>query len=60
MKKQAGRPRIGAQHAKGVFITARFTPSESNQIEAAISKSGLTKSKFVRKALLSASNVLNV
>jgi hypothetical protein len=52
MKKRAGRPRLGPQNAKGVFISARFTPIEAKQIRAAITKSGLSKSDFVRKSLL--------
>jgi uncharacterized protein (DUF1778 family) len=54
-----GRPRLGTQNAKGVFISARFTPSEAKQIKDAITKSGLSKSDFVRKSLLlSADNVI--
>jgi hypothetical protein len=52
MKKRAGRPRLGPQNAKGVFISARFTPIEAKQIRDAVTKSGLSKSHFVRKALL--------
>jgi hypothetical protein len=58
MKKRAGRPRLGTQNAKGVFISARFTPIEAKQIREAITKSGLSKSDFVRKALLQSSEMI--
>jgi uncharacterized protein (DUF1778 family) len=60
MKKHAGRPRLGTQNAKGVFINARFTPAEATQIKAAAAKSGLSQSNFVRKYLLSSANAVNV
>ena len=53
MKKHVGRPKVGTQNAKGVFLSARFTPVEAKQIESAIIRSGLSKSNFIRKRLLS-------
>jgi len=60
MQKHAGRPKLGIQNAKGVFISARFTPAEARQIHAAIAKSGLSKSDFVRKSLLKSADMVNV
>jgi hypothetical protein len=60
MKKHPGRPKLGMENAKGVFISARFTPVEARQIKEAIDKSGLSKSDFVRKSLISSANMLNV
>jgi hypothetical protein len=60
MNKRAGRPKIGTENAKEVFFTARFTPVEARQINAAISRSGLSKSNFIRKSLLSASDMVKI
>jgi hypothetical protein len=60
MKKRPGRPKIGTENAKGIFFAARFTPVEAKQIESAIIRSGLSKSKFIRKSLLSACETVNV
>jgi hypothetical protein len=60
MKKRAGRPKLGMKDAKGVFISARFTPIEAKQIESAITKSGMSKSDFVRKSLLKSADMVNV
>ena len=59
MKKHAGRPRLGTQNAKAVFISARFTPIEAKQIREAIAKSGLSKSDFVRKSLLKFADIVS-
>jgi hypothetical protein len=52
-KKVMGRPKIGKQNAKGVFLSIRFTPAESEQINCAAKRLGLTKSQFGRKVLVS-------
>jgi hypothetical protein len=54
MKKHAGRPRIGTQNAKSIYFTARFTPIEAKQLNAAIRQSKQSKTDWIRKALLSA------
>jgi hypothetical protein len=54
MKKQVGRPRIGAANAKGIVFAARFTPAETKQVNAAIRQSRRGKSEWIRKTLLSA------
>jgi hypothetical protein len=54
MSKHAGRPKIGIQNAKNIYFTARFTPVEAKQLNAAIRRSGERKSGWIRKALLSA------
>jgi hypothetical protein len=59
MKKRMGRPRVGTLSAKAIFISARFTPVEARQIESAIVKSGMRKSDFVRKSLISSAETLN-
>jgi hypothetical protein len=59
MTKRAGRPRLGTQNAKRVFISARFTPIEAKQIRDAINKAGLSKSDFVRKSLLKSAQMVN-
>jgi len=60
MKKHAGRPRLGTGHAKAVFISARFNPSEAKRIHDAITKSGMSKSEFVRKSLLKSADMVIV
>jgi hypothetical protein len=60
MKKHAGRPKLGTERAKGVFISARFTPAEAKQIHNAITQSGMSKSNFVRKSLLKSADMVNV
>ncbi len=54
MDKKAGRPKVSKDKAKGVFFAARADPSEAKQINDAIARSGMTKSKWLRKTLLSA------
>ena len=53
MKKRMGRPKIGTANAKGVLVAARFTPGEARKINQAVSASGLSKSDWIRKHLLS-------
>ena len=53
-KKVMGRPKVGADNAKGVFFAARFTPTEAVKLDAAIAESGQSKSDFIRNRLLSA------
>ncbi len=60
MKKTVGRPAIGTKNAKSVFMSARFTPGEAGQIKDAVKRSGLSRSDFFRKCLLSAPDVVNV
>jgi hypothetical protein len=60
MKKRVGRPNIGTNNAKSVFMSARFTRGEAVKIKDAVARSGLSRSDFFRKCLLSASDVVNV
>jgi hypothetical protein len=53
-KNVMGRPKVGIENARGKLIAARFTPTESAQINAAAKRLGLTKSQLLRKVLLSA------
>jgi hypothetical protein len=52
-EKVMGRPKIGIENARGTLIAARFTQTETSQINSAARRLGLTKSQFVRKVLLS-------
>jgi hypothetical protein len=56
MKKRVGRPKVGTKIAKSVFISSRFSHAEAGQIEAAAKRSGLHRSKWIRKTLLSAAH----
>jgi uncharacterized protein (DUF1778 family) len=60
MKKHAGRPKLGTQLAKGVFINARFTAAEAKHIRDAVAKSGMSQTDFVRKSLLNSADMVNV
>jgi predicted DNA-binding protein len=51
-KPTRGRPKVSTAKAKAKWISARFSPEEAKEIEAAIKASGKTKSKWVREALL--------
>lgn len=53
-KNVMGRPKVGIENAKGKLIGARFTPAESDKINATAKRLGLTKSQLLRKVLLSA------
>ena len=60
LKKVMGRPKIGTENAKSVFIKARFTPAEAKQIEFAAKQSGLTVTEYVRKHLLNSISMVTV
>lgn len=47
-----GRPKLGTGIAKATVFAARFTPSETKQIRAAIRRAGQAKSEWIRKSLL--------
>jgi hypothetical protein len=48
------------QNAQSVFIKARFTPGEAEQIEAAAKQSGLTVTDYVRKNLLNSISMVTL
>jgi uncharacterized protein (DUF1778 family) len=50
-----GRPKVPKDRAKSDRIQARLTPAERDKIDAAVAKSGLKESAWVRKALIAAS-----
>jgi hypothetical protein len=52
-KPKMGRPKLAKGHAKGVIIAARFSDSESKEIDQAINRDGIPKPDWVRKSLLS-------
>ena len=56
MKKRVGRPKVGIKAAKAVFISARFSQAEAAKIDSAAEKSGQSRSKWIRNALLSAAS----
>ncbi len=51
-----GRPKVPKDKAKSDRIQARLSVAEREKIDAAVAKSGLKESEWVRKALLSASD----
>jgi hypothetical protein len=51
-KAVLGRPKVPKEKAKAKWISARFSPEEAEEINAAITGSGKTKSNWVREALL--------
>lgn len=52
--KKIGRPRIAKSEFKGTLIGARFSPDEAKQVHAAVKRSGLGKSEWIRNTLLGA------
>jgi hypothetical protein len=56
MKKHAGRPKVGTQNAKGVFISVRFTPPEGKRLNEAIRRAQQSKSEWIRQTLLAAAD----
>jgi hypothetical protein len=55
MKKKMGRPKLAKGDAKSVLYCARFTPEEAKGINAAVKRSGMERSDWMRLALLQAS-----
>jgi uncharacterized protein (DUF1778 family) len=55
-KPARGRPKVPEDKAKAKWISARFSPEEAKEIEAAIKVSRKTKSWWVREALLKAAH----
>lgn len=54
MKKKIGRPTLPKNTAKGVLIGARFSPGESEDVHEAVKRAKVTKSAWIRSALLTA------
>lgn len=48
-----GRPPVAKDKAKSVFVGAFVTPPEAEQINKGITESGMSKSEWMRSALLS-------
>ena len=48
------RPMLPKGESKDTLIGARFAPDETKAVNAAVKRSGLVKSAWIRKALLSA------
>jgi hypothetical protein len=51
-----GRPKLAKGEFKAVLIGARFAPDEAKTVHAAVKRSGLGKSEWIRKTLLDASS----
>lgn len=49
-----GRPKVPKNKALAPGISVRLTPEERKLVDAAVTNSGLTKSEWARKMLLSA------
>jgi hypothetical protein len=54
MKPKMGRPKLPKGEVKDVLIGAKFSPDESKQVHDAVKRSGVGKSKWIRKTLLTA------
>jgi hypothetical protein len=54
MKNKIGRPKLKKAEFKGILIGARFSPDESKTVHDVVKRSGLGKSQWIRKTLLSA------
>ncbi len=54
MQKKLGRPKLPAGQQRARLIMFRLLPAEEKKIHAAIRRSGLTRSAWVRQALLAA------
>jgi hypothetical protein len=54
MKPKMGRPKLPKGEVKDVLIGAKFSPDESKQVHDAVKRSGVGKSKWIRKILLTA------
>ncbi len=55
MKPKMGRPKVAKAKLRGILVQARLSPDENKAISAAVKRSGLSTSEWVRKTLLSAS-----
>jgi hypothetical protein len=51
-KPKMGRPKLPKNQAKGVLYAVRVSPADATRIEDAITRSGLPKPEWHRKALL--------
>jgi hypothetical protein len=51
-----GRPKIGTENEKSLFISARFTAAEMRQIDAAVHRAKVKKSAWIRDVLLLAAS----
>ena len=54
-KIKMGRPKVPKEKAKSYRIQARLDPADREKIDAAVARSGLKESAWVRKALITAS-----
>jgi hypothetical protein len=52
LHKPLGRPKLPAEHSRKPGLSFRLKPAEQQEIELAIEASGLSKSEWIRAALL--------
>ncbi len=52
-KKKIGRPPLPRSKARGKYLSLRLRPDEQREVDAAIERSGKSKSDWLRDALLS-------
>lgn len=52
-KALIGRPKLPETETRSVFISTRLSAEESEEIKAAILRSGMKKTEWVRQILLS-------
>ena len=57
MKKKLGRPKLPKGEAKSVLIAAKVSKDDWGKIQAAMKRSGLSESEWVRQAALAAAEV---
>ena len=54
MKRKRGRPKVSRAKARGHHVSLRLRPDEQREVDAAIQRSGKSKSDWLREALLAA------
>jgi hypothetical protein len=53
-KKKMGRPAFPADRVRAKYLSLRLRPDEQREVDAAIERSGKSKSDWLREALLAA------
>ncbi len=57
MKKKMGRPKLPKGEAKTVLVAGKVSKADWEKIHAAMQRSGLSESEWVRLAVLAAADV---
>jgi len=58
-KKKAGRPKLPKAKARQPGFSLRLLPDEQDEITRAIAKSGVSKTDWIKEALLSKARVVD-